>query len=1362
MIFSNFYLLFFIMLFTDKKFTIKDYPVNKDYGDDEPFFRLFTEGGEVSLPKLKFQIGQPLPDFLNCRIKGYNGAVPIIGHNMPRYVSEFYADGYSKGKEFEFKVINVPDEDFGFYRLTDDNGLTFRLYDSKTALTKGQSVKCKFEYLEQNAFKLRRSNSDALFPMLSFGDLARVAMIHGVNAFKIEQYLKQIPELANALDEREQGRTVWTVSAIRAVRKALPRLFLEAVKIYPNEFILNIINGYDNVLMYLLQGSNFLREIKGAERIGLQAEITSQLEQLDIYRRALHIISSDGQNKFIRELLTNLKVSGYIYHPTLQFSILMLLFRLSPELVNSSLGGIYDTLMGWDLSIWKNEPFRQAFVDQFEIFITETREEIESFLQPEVQDDDLKIEKILTAIAIQQALALPSDNINLDLNISLFYRYLSLLRTAKADVLLNKSFLTLLGVKLPTDFTWSDIKEPTMMMTRASVDPPANAKIPDNPKYYFTNEMEVEVGPEGISITPVHDEGNNKIINGLFNWIPLKVNVNMKYDLKPSKARTLEGHHEFWNNIESALFTPVRQTPETCSTKLNADINDTVRIVIDRVVPKAGEPNKVELFHCKIVDEQYNEGEGFLHPEDLVNYNLHGVSVGTFRYNDGKAMMFDAQVIDIDDNNNYKFSLFDSACDAIRNMVNIEERYLCVITKDNGRSYSAISQKGFGLYVNKDPDEVAPYRCGNRIEVVVTNIDNDIIQSEVVDGPLDMIQFSNERALHNLMLEIAVPEDNYETTDDMDLDEEDCISREYLREIADILRFKAISHHDDIIRAFDYLSFARLLAIIINDDALARELKAHKGILLQLRHYAKNKKIYSEEISDILAEAPESVFIKRMAARLNIVAALSDPEKNQMLWSTANNSVYELDRDLASSVLSFNLLNAQNHDEAAISSIKEAIAMKLNVNSEQHKLKYYASESQYVEYKSSLVYPANKGKAGISMADPERQEHEILHIIAGFLNTEGGKLYIGVGDDHYERGLDEDLKFYSLHSPENSSSYRRSIKSLDNIANYLQVLIDSKFNIGKNAGEYAKTFIDEESNKGVVGVDILPCPHIVKLDGVIYARHGSKTEPYLKPEDIEMFINDREKLYKQTIESRGIQVDDSIDSNVAVTVDSPTKPQSDTNASVDTVVPEERKFAIATSRVRANVLHEWEEHYATPSFILRFSKDAQFALAQYDWECEEDDLLNLVITEDEVQGYLLMVFENELTLKVRIRELLDKQHNCFYPHYSEAKLVFVCPIDANGGLYSLHSNGRGALYERVTPAAKIPNGSMISTPERLLEAECAETPFYECVKADKMELFSQILSSTMKRMQLGALAKGSNIGTVKVDEIVNLVTNQLK
>ncbi len=1345
------------MFSTDKKIQLIDLPVNKEFGEDEDFFRLIAPNGrELHLKKLPFQLSQPLPDTLNCRVKGFIDETPIIGHNMPRYVSEFYADGFSSGKDFEFKVITKPHDNNGFYRLEDSNGLQFKLIEPKSAFAIGQMVKCRFEYLDQNVYILRRSDSDAQIKILTLRDIARILNLKSWTMEKVERSLREMPEMSKAMSELDHGNSAWIITAFATLRQGLPRWFNLAVHNNSYETVRDVLNGCRNVALYMLEGSDFLRNVKGGERISMQRTLTGQIEQIDIYIQALDIINKNGQIQFINILLDHLKDAGYIYHPVTQFSILMILFRHSPELVNSSLGNIFDALMEWYPETWKAEPFRQAFVEQLEIYIEDTRTDIDRFLMPDTAEDNEKIEKVLTAIAIQQALATDKDNINIQRNMSLFYRCLSLLRTAKADTLLWKSFLSLMGVRLPIDFTWNDIKEPTMMMTRAAVDPPLLAQVPQNNRYYIGEKVEVEIGQEGITVSQSDRECQNLVPNKMFDWEGIHVKASDAHAMKPAKMRSLDGHKEFWDEVESSLFQP-KEIQETHATvQRMPDIGDTVRIEIDRIISSPSNLKSVEAFHCIIVDDHFSEGEGLMNAEDVVTYNLHGVTMGTFRHNNGTPMIFEAIVVDIDENDIIHFSLMDACKEVIRDMTHTDDTCLCVVTKNNGASYSAISEKGFGLYVQRDPNDKYPFPNGSVLKVRITGFVKDTVQAEVEEGPLDGMLINNALALHNLLREIAIMEDNA-SEPELDLDEEDIIDADEIREVAQIMRYKAVSKSDDIIQSYDYLSFARILARVIADDELAAVIKAHKEILMLHKHYAANKVIYREDLDRVLEDSPKNDLIQRLASKLYIVSALCNSDDNSRLWECVHNEKSDdTERELAQMVLSHNLLYEINHQDAALATIKDQIAKKLNVSSEQRKLKYYGSESQYVEFKTSLVYPAQKGKSGISLADPDKQEYEIMHIIAGFLNTTGGTLYIGVSDDHYERGLEEDLKFYNLDKSERNTMYRRNIRSLDNMANYLQNVIDRAFNLGLNAGDYAKAYIDDEASKGVIMVKVDPCPHVVYYDNQIFVRHSAKTEPITRSEEIQQFKEDRQRLFQQqarvqaNIQNQTPMGEPDAEAAPKKKDSEPLPQPSPDQTALEPDTLEEGLWSIPTSKIRKNILHEYQdpEHFAPVSLYIRFIGDYGYMLTPDEWSLEEDDCLDLAIKADEMDQYLVLIYENEYAVKVPMRELVQKRKNMIHQHCTDRKLIFACPMADKDGLYSLHCNSKGTIYERFTPMSAIAQGTISSAGERLMEGECESSPFYEWVPAARISEFNDIKADGRRKSALGALAKVS--GNVKI------------
>ncbi|MCM1451610.1 MAG: ATP-binding protein [Clostridium sp.] len=1346
----------------EKKPIFKDFPINKEYGDDEPFFRVITPHGEVHLNKMPFQKGQPLPDTLNCRIKGYNGPDEVIGHNMPRYVSEFYADGFSKGQEFDFKVVAKPTDEVKFYRLADENGLQFRLTEPNAKLAIGQTIKCRFELLDQNVYALRRSSADTQLRMQKMLDLTSILGVSRYTLGIIEQELRNIPELAEAIEELDRGLPSWIITASRAIKTLLPKWFSEFVEGRNNlDQAGRILDGYKRLLLHLLQGSDFLRNIKGDERTDMQTELTNDIEQIDVYIKTLNIIRNHNQKAFINDLLRHLKVSGYIFHPEEQFAILMILFRLTPELVNSSLGSIFDTLMGWYQDTWKAEPFRRAFVDQLEIYISDTREQIDHFLTPETSSDNEMIERMLTAIAIQQSLALPEDHIDLRLNMSFFFRCLSLLRRAKAETLLTKSLMSLMNVKLPTDFTWSDIKEPTMMMTRATVDPPKNATLPAEPKFFEAGTVEFEISDAGLTLRRIGQNGDKQIPNNMMPWMNAQVEVDIPHPINRQKMKSLEGHSDFWSEVEDKLFEARPKSDTFGIVKRNADIDDIVKIEIDRVIPSSTDPSRPEAFHCKVVDDHFLDKEGIIRAEEIVAYTLHNVTTGVFRNNQGEPLQLNATVIDIDYNDTVEFSLLDATRGAYRDLTWSGDKCYCVVTKDNGHSYSAISEKGFGLFVNKYPDDEMPFRPGTVLLVSVTDFNNDAVHAVIEEGPIDGKFINNANALHNLLQYIAVNDDK--DTIDLGKDDLDLMSKSDVREIVEILHYKAVTTNESLIQAYDYLSFANILARAIGDQQLVNALRAHKSILLLQQQYDKDRQIFIDDIERVKALAPGNALIERMATKLRIVACLGHSDENEWLWQiTSSANASASDKELAQMTLSHNLLYDISFDNPAAAAIKDSIAKALNVYSEARNLKYYGSESQFIEFKSSLVYPAQKGKSGISMADPDKQEHEILHIISSFMNTTGGTLYIGVSDDHYERGLEEDFKFYKLDNSERNNMYRRKIKNVDNMVNHLQNLIDKAFNLGSLAGEFAKAFVDDEASKSVIYVKVKPCPRVVTLNDVIYVRHGNNTKPLLDPKEIEIFRADRNAMYNREIEANRETPRENKLSMPAIPTAA--KAQKDLQSTAKSSANEETTAneaslllnlgsdKVATSRIRKNVLHDFgTEHFVTPNFYIRFVDDHEYIVTDDEWSIdEENDRIALTVTDDEADQTLLLVYDDESALKVPLREISKKKRNVRHAHNADKKLVFACPIHDGDGLYSLHSNSKGSIFERVTPVDTIVAGSMGSAPSRLLEAEC-KTWLYDIVPASRMREFDDIKSTNLRRSQVGQMAKSGISGKVTAD-----------
>lgn len=113
-------------------------------------------------------------------------------------------------------------------------------------------------------------------------------------------------------------------------------------------------------------------------------------------------------------------------------------------------------------------------------------------------------------------------------------------------------------------------------------------------------------------------------------------------------------------------------------------------------------------------------------------------------------------------------------------------------------------------------------------------------------------------------------------------------------------------------------------------------------------------------------------------------------------------------------------------------------------------------ETRYVEYKSSLVYPPRPdAEADVG----EQLGKNIMRTIAGFMNTKGGSVFVGVRDDGTVRGIEEEGELLNKDNdsgtpyPATQDGIRRKIIDTvqDKLGNYAASLVDVQFLQGANS-----------------------------------------------------------------------------------------------------------------------------------------------------------------------------------------------------------------------------------------------------------------------------------------------------------------------
>lgn len=170
-------------------------------------------------------------------------------------------------------------------------------------------------------------------------------------------------------------------------------------------------------------------------------------------------------------------------------------------------------------------------------------------------------------------------------------------------------------------------------------------------------------------------------------------------------------------------------------------------------------------------------------------------------------------------------------------------------------------------------------------------------------------------------------------------------------------------------------------------------------------------------------------------------------------------------------------------DIIELNNIKQVIARALNIEDEYVSIlddrTFYGMESIKLEFKTSVVFPpANRRRFATAVADPELQKWMIIKAVCGFLNSRaGGELLIGVSDDGYAVGLEDDIR-------ELYNSGHISAPTIDNYRTYLQYMLDYAFRESSGRAlitDIARTCIsydpeENEEGKTVMRLQIKPFP----------------------------------------------------------------------------------------------------------------------------------------------------------------------------------------------------------------------------------------------------------------------------------------------
>lgn len=987
----------------------------------------------------------------------------------------------------------------------------------------------------------------------------------------------------------------------------------------------------------LLELSGLLDQCGPAQREYYQERLTVLIEIISYYITASQKIADGTTDEFIEHLFKKLRVSGFVYHPDKNFSILAAICILKPAIMSNCIAGLLEIIRQRDMSTWKKEPFNTALTRLLEMYIRVSIYSIDREKEPRKSEI---VKNCINALAVQLSLCSDHDSTVIDprLTTARLCTVSTYVNGSEAHRLLDNGFAYLFNDDvLQLNFSTIDIEKLPYIMANSQP-----GGIFDSNAAFAVGDAKISVDRRGISLANTITSADPEPVlpSTLSLWKDLQVFLDQRIDVSftTANSKDLKTYEDAWTEVESHLFSHnAIQQPEQPKHRTGDAV--TIRFVRQ-------DPFNTSKFYCKIVDETGGEGYIYVKP-DIVPYTVYNPQLTSFL-----GRTYNADIIECDNDGKFHFSM----CNDIKSVVAQEFQYGDIIfcwlgwTPNRGnRLAPAVSKEGASVTL-KVPEELmdSGLRQGSIVkarvlgdtpsddsshlfaEVIEIDPTAEIIVPEAFHSLLDAVGFESD---------IEFEDDNDSDTDDPEVDRE--LDDDYVRQI--ILFIDRLAMIDsDYIKSYNYLWFCYIMCRMIGRNDLATYYNGRKGIISMLHYFAKNNSLDEEALSrfeinnsDLLSNNSP---LRERFLQLQAVSYISKPGHDDDLAEMARKNPNL--RPLARLVLAYNIVKEagmkQNADD-----IHNKIKQILNLKGFDTNLKYYGTEGTMTEFKTSIVTPA-----GEKYPNYDRQMNEILSVINSFLNTHGGTLYVGVNDAGMGIGIEADLSTHIF--SHDHDRYRRAITDA----------------VAMRWGNYVATFINtqfdaQNPRKDVLVVNVKPHPDGVEMpDGQFLVRIDS-SKRHLTPEEF--------RLYQRRNRNWDADQDAASDTNdlfdVFGTADQideddfhPQKAIVRDEAAADnhSAVTSDR---IATSRIRKNIFEDWNEHYVTPIALVKFNGlDSFTKIEEFDYDY--DTSLTLTILDEEQKAFLIMGYENGHVVRVPVEEIL-KFDNSPRKRFADAKLIFA-------------------------------------------------------------------------------------------------------
>ncbi|MDD2673922.1 MAG: putative DNA binding domain-containing protein [Flavobacterium sp.] len=1214
--------------------------------EDISIILLDYQGYKSTVKSFSFQNKDNLPETIVCTVS--QASEDKIKLFQDRY--SMLLNLYTEGNKHEFNVVsqeNDSNTNSKYFILTDKYGFTHKLYsndfdnDEFEDIQSGQGIWLYVKRIDEKGHVVL--NIDAPERHSSFTYVESIfEFLNKSNEIdryfyfirdELKKDIYQEKHYIQLFEDYEKRENLWVFSYLSFLNEYIHN----SVKENLLEIAIEFSDLYLEIEEWMLEGSDFLQKFSPEKRPTIIQKAEQQLKNARIRKEALILIKNQQSELYIQDVLKTLRVSSYLRDDKVNIFKNLIFNTSHNNLKNTS------EIVEIILLLNKGDLLNTFDVNNF-IGILEYKINIEKYdLNPvllnngqNLIDDETKnaLQNIIKILGLQ--IILNNKNKNYDIAIlksAIMFRYLSHLTNDENIKIsfLNKAIkciVTSQSISLKTDLVANfDINIFNELVIGNQ----------DTPKEYVNSQVY---------------NNNGAIYSTMNGWAILSRQQLYNGRTRDLELRTLKS---FFNN--TICISSHYDVGGEINIDNNLNINDCTinwkkyftnleskRIEVNnldsdlyagqsvRVIAKNYMKNNNKLLFLKIMEPNF-EGEGIISLNDVFRKNIED-----FEDVINQGDEFTVKIKKID-GVGITFTMSSEIWERTLDEVRIDDVVDAKVTNIYGNIAFLITENGhFGsIYlgdINIEIEERKVYKFK------ITDLNHEKSSLRLLYIANSERHFNEKNVLRNFLVRteiIAVSEVEIDNSKNLEK-----LLSELINCIENIMHFEK-----DNLRKVEYLQLLKLLSSIN---------RSPKSFYFEsLINYFQN--IYNfKQITYDASNLPFEPIDEKTTSIFKSLEVINDRYKYLNLFNKLE-SIPELislrkevenadELKLINMLLAHNLLKFDSPNDVILLRTKDLIFEFLSnekvdtfndvitvINndfiSEEKEVElveeilHLGKEGTYREFKTSFVY-----YAGSNSLDIEKQSSIIMKTIAGFLNSKGGSLFIGVSDSGEIIGLQNDYEYFGKSA--SSDKFEREIRAtiVKAFNKDVNSHIEFKFMISKNL-EYCEIIIPSYDKP-------------VSYFDNFYQRQGNETR-IITGNDLIFFFE------------RKLNISANIDNNIIFNINKekdtsilPIPNYEETQITTQINLFEENIDFYTDQKLENNNL-SIDYNIATTSIIayMYIYINGKYVISRKKLD-SKNTAEEIIIYDNFKKGFLLQCYDNGCVNKIEVRTLLDKTFGRIY------------------------------------------------------------------------------------------------------------------